>query len=75
MCFTHPANPTNKERRTMSRPKKIRLKSDLPEHVIEDIARCILPDIIAYYESEEGQKEFEKWKAEQKANSNDKDTA
>lgn len=59
----------------MSRSKKLRLKSDLPEYVIEDIARCILPDIIAYYESEEGQKEFEKWKAEQKANSNGKDTA
>lgn len=52
----------------MSRPKKIRLKSDLPEHIIEDIARCILPDIIAYYESEEGQKEFEKWKSEQTQN-------
>lgn len=52
----------------MSRPKKIKLESDLPEHVIEDIARCILPDIIAYYESEEGQREFEKWKSEQKAN-------
>lgn len=59
----------------MSRQKKIRLKSDLPEYVIEEIARCILPAIIAYYESEEGQKEFEKWKAEQKANSNDKDTS
>lgn len=52
----------------MSRPKKIRLKSDLPKHVIEDIARCILLDIIAYYESEEGQKEFEKWKSEQTEN-------
>ena len=32
-----------------------------------EIARCLLPDIIAYYESEQGQREFAKWKAQQKA--------
>ena len=30
---------------------------------IEIIARCIFPDILAFYESEEGQREFAEWKA------------
>ena len=29
-------------------------KSGIPNYVIESIARTILPDIIAFYESEEG---------------------
>ena len=37
----------------------------IPDHIRMEIARCILPDIIAFYESEEGRKEFEAWKAEQ----------
>lgn len=31
---------------------------DIPQHKIEAIARCIMPDILAFYESEEGQREF-----------------
>ena len=30
----------------------------MPQHQIEAIARCIFPDILAFYESEEGQREF-----------------
>lgn len=45
----------------LSRRKKLINNSDIPQHAIESIARCILPDILAYYESEEGQKEFAKW--------------
>ena len=41
--------------------------SGIPQHIIESIARCILPDIIAYYETEEGQREFQEWKAMQEA--------
>lgn len=37
---------------------------DIPDHVIESIARCILPSIQAYFESEEGKWEFAEWKAE-----------
>lgn len=37
------------------------------EHEIEHIAQCILPDIIALYESEKGQREFQKWKAQREA--------
>ena len=32
-----------------------------------EIARCLLPDIVAYFESEQGQREFEEWKAQQEA--------
>ena len=32
---------------------------------IETIARCLWPDIQAFYESEEGQKAFADWKAGQ----------
>ena len=34
----------------------------IPQHEIDALARCLLPDIIAFYESENGQKEFEQWK-------------
>ena len=37
---------------------------DIPDHVIESLARCILPSIQAYFESEEGKREFAEWKAE-----------
>ena len=51
----------------MSRQKKLVNNSDYPDHAIERVARCILPDILAYFESEEGQQEFEAWKALQEA--------
>ena len=34
----------------------------IPDKVRMEIARCLLPDIIAFFESEKGQKEFEEWK-------------
>ena len=34
----------------------------IPEHIRKEIARCLLPGIVAYFESEQGQKEFEAWK-------------
>ena len=46
----------------MSRKKKLINNSDLPDHEIEAIARCIYPDILELFESEEGQKEFAEWK-------------
>lgn len=49
----------------MPRKKKPINRSDLPDHEIEAIARCILPDILTLFESEEGQKEFATWKAQQ----------
>ena len=47
----------------MGRRKKPINNSGIPQYEIEHIARCILPDILAYYESEEGQREFREWKA------------
>ena len=41
--------------------KKLTNNTDMPQHQIEAIARCILPDILAFYESEEGQREFSEW--------------
>lgn len=41
-------------------------KSDIPDHVIESLARCILPSIRAYFESEEGKREFAEWKRQQR---------
>ena len=49
----------------MSRRKKISNNTEIPQPQIEMIARCILPDILAFYESEEGQHEFAEWKKQQ----------
>ena len=51
----------------MGRKKKPINNSGIPQHAIETIARCILPDILAYYESEEGQLEFREWMAKREA--------
>ncbi|MGO5095398.1 hypothetical protein ACTQ34_06170 [Agathobaculum sp. LCP25S3_E8] len=49
------------------RRKKLINNTTIPQHQIEAIARCLLPDILHFYESEEGQKEFAKWKQHPKA--------
>ena len=46
----------------MSRRKKLINRTDIPQYQIEAIARCLMPDILAFYESEEGQREFAEWK-------------
>ena len=51
----------------MSRRKKLINNTDIPQHQIEAIARCIMPDILAFYESEDGQREFAEWKAQRDA--------
>ena len=58
----------------MSRRKKLTNNSGIPQHEIENIARILLPDILAYYESEEGQQEFAEWKAARETSKPDKDT-
>lgn len=49
----------------MGRKKKLINNSGIPQYAIETVARCLLPDIIAYFESEEGQREFAEWKRQQ----------
>ena len=41
---------------------------DIPDEVIKEIARCLVPDIIAFFETEEAKREFEAWKLEQEKN-------
>lgn len=38
----------------------------LSDEIVESIVDLMLPDIIAFFETEEGRKEFEEWKSEQK---------
>ena len=33
--------------------------NDIPKSVYEELARCFLPEITAYFESEEGKREYE----------------
>ena len=40
---------------------------EIPVHLRMEMARCLLPDIIAFCESEKGKAEIAQWKAEQKA--------
>ena len=51
----------------LSKRKKPVNNTDIPQHQIEAIARCILPDILAFYESIEGQREFAEWKKQREA--------
>ena len=34
----------------------------IPKHEIEALARCLLPEIQKFFESEEGKREFQEWK-------------
>lgn len=38
---------------------------EIPDYAIERIARCMLPMIQQFYESEEGKQELNAWKATQ----------
>lgn len=58
----------------MGRRKKLINNSDIPQHQIEAIARCIMPDILAFYESEEGQREFAEWKKQREAKRQEAET-
>ena len=50
------------------RKQKFKNTTWLPDHEIEAIARCLLPDIIAFFETEDGVREFEEWKKQQEEN-------
>ena len=38
----------------------------IPLHKVEALARVLLPEIQKFFESEEGQKEFQEWKKRQR---------
>lgn len=48
----------------MARQKKRINNTPYPEYALEAVARCVFPDIVAFFQSEEGQREFEARKAE-----------
>ena len=37
-------------------------QGDIPKHELEKFASCFLPDIIAFFETKEGKREYEEWK-------------
>ena len=47
--------------------KSTRAELALSDEIVESIVDLMLPDIISFFESEEGKKEFEEWKAERKS--------
>ncbi len=50
---------------TMPRKKKPNdYGTGIPYHEVEALARVLLPEIQAFFESEEGQREFAEWKAQ-----------
>ena len=38
---------------------------NIPQHEIEALARCLLPDMQSYFESDEGKRAFAEWQAQQ----------
>ena len=38
----------------------------IPRHEVEALARCLLPEIQKFFESEGGKREFEKWQKSRK---------
>ncbi|BFL39605.1 hypothetical protein H8S45_03795 [Agathobaculum sp. NSJ-28] len=50
----------------MARKRKINDHgTGIPVHEVDALARVLLPKIQAFFESEEGQREFAEWKAQQ----------
>ena len=46
----------------MGLPPSPETKSGVPKYELEILDRAFLPDIITFYESEEGQRKFQEWK-------------
>ncbi len=57
----------------MSRKKKLVNNSDIPQHVIESLGRCLWSDILACYENEEERRELAEWQAKRTADSDKED--
>lgn len=48
-------------------------QSEIPDYEIETLARSLLPEIQKYFESEQGKREFNEWKARQKIKTSNDD--
>lgn len=42
-----------------------RASAQIPKSIMNELARCFLPDIQAFYETAEGREAYEKWKLAQ----------
>jgi len=56
----------------MARKKNNDYGTGIPKHEVEALARCLLPKIQVFFESEEGKREFEEWKRQQAEKDHDK---
>ena len=52
--------------------KRIINNSDIPQHVIDSIARCLWPDILASYMNENERREIEAWAKKRDINTDEK---
>lgn len=49
----------------MAKKKPNDYGTGIPYHEVDALARVLLPEIQKFFESEEGQREFQKWKEQQ----------
>ena len=54
-------------RRILLNKKKKSNKSGYPDEAIKALARCFYPSMVEFFNSEEGQREYEEWLKEQEA--------
>ena len=54
-------------RRNYLNKKKKSNKSGYPDEAIKTLARCFYPSMVEFFNSEEGQREYEEWLKEQEA--------
>ncbi len=43
-------------------------KTEIPKHELQALARAFADDIVAFFESEEGQREYEEWLRQKEKN-------
>ena len=55
----------NKTKSVAEKKKPSGLISGITEDALETLAEALYPDILEFFNSEEGQKEFAEWKASQ----------
>lgn len=51
----------------MAQKKRNDYGTGIPYHEVEALARILLPEIQAFFESENGQREFAEWKTKRQA--------
>lgn len=45
-------------------------KTEIPKHELQTLARAFADDIVAFFETEEGQREYEEWLRQKDNNKN-----